>query len=70
MIRILGWLFGFGVFCAVAGVIIGLVYLGQISANLPDYTILKDYPPPVTTRKPRVLSRGVPYFTARGPAEL
>ena len=50
MIRILGWLFGFGVFCAVAGVIIGLVYLGQISANLPDYTILKDYQPPVTTR--------------------
>jgi penicillin-binding protein 1A len=50
MFRILGWLFGFGVFCALAGVAVGIVYLNQVSASLPDYTVLKDYQPPVTTR--------------------
>jgi penicillin-binding protein 1A len=50
MFRILGWLFGFGVFCALAGIVAGAIYLNQISANLPDYTVLKDYQPPVTTR--------------------
>jgi penicillin-binding protein 1A len=50
MFRLLGWLFGFGVFCALAGVAVGLVYLNQVSASLPDYTVLKDYQPPVTTR--------------------
>jgi penicillin-binding protein 1A len=50
MFRILGWLFGFGVFCAIAGVAVAIVYLNQVSANLPDYTVLKDYQPPVTTR--------------------
>jgi len=50
MFRILGWLFGFGVFCAIAGVAVAIVYLNQVAANLPDYTVLKDYQPPVTTR--------------------
>ena len=50
MFRLLGWLFGFGVFCALAGVAVGAVYLNQVTANLPDYTVLKDYQPPVTTR--------------------
>ena len=50
MFRILGWLFGFGVFCALAGIVAGAIYLNQVSANLPDYTVLKDYQPPVTTR--------------------
>ena len=50
MFRILGWLFGFGVFCALAGIAVGAVYLNQIAAGLPDYTVLKDYQPPVTTR--------------------
>ncbi|MEO6395432.1 MAG: penicillin-binding protein 1A [Devosia sp.] len=50
MLRILGWLFGFGVFLALAGVGVGAVYLNQLSAGLPDYTVLKDYQPPVTTR--------------------
>ena len=36
MFRILGWLFGFGVFCALAGVIVAAIYLNQVSANLPD----------------------------------
>jgi penicillin-binding protein 1A len=50
MFRILGWLFGFGVFCALAGIVAGAIYLNQVAANLPDYTVLKDYQPPVTTR--------------------
>ena len=50
MFRLLGWLFGFGVFCALGGVAVGIVYLNQVSASLPDYTVLKDYQPPVTTR--------------------
>jgi len=50
MFRILGWLFGFGVFCALAGLAVGAVYLNQVAAGLPDYTVLKDYQPPVTTR--------------------
>jgi penicillin-binding protein 1A len=50
MLRILGWLFGFGVFLALAGLGAGAIYLNQVAANLPDYTVLKDYQPPVTTR--------------------
>ncbi|MEQ1900683.1 MAG: penicillin-binding protein 1A [Devosia sp.] len=50
MLRILGWLFGFGAFLALAGIGVGAVYLNQLSAGLPDYTVLKDYQPPVTTR--------------------
>ncbi len=33
MFRLLGWLFGFGVFCALAGVAVGVVYLNQVSAE-------------------------------------
>ncbi|SHE74377.1 penicillin-binding protein 1A [Devosia limi] len=50
MLRLLGWLFGFGMFVALAGVAVGVVYLTTVSSNLPDYTVLKDYQPPVTTR--------------------
>jgi penicillin-binding protein 1A len=50
MLRVLGWLFGFGVFCALAGLAVAGVYLAKISGELPDYTVLKDYQPPVTTR--------------------
>jgi penicillin-binding protein 1A len=50
MLRVLGWLFGFGVFCALGGLAIAGVYLAKISNELPDYTVLKDYQPPVTTR--------------------
>ena len=50
MLRLLGWLFGFGVFCALAGLGAAGVYLAQLSSELPDYTVLKDYQPPVTTR--------------------
>jgi penicillin-binding protein 1A len=50
MLRLLGWLFGFGMFVALAGVGVGAIYLTTIAAQLPDYTVLKDYQPPVTTR--------------------
>src|SRR5437868_13226332 len=50
MLRILGWLFGFGIFVALAVGIGAAVYVNQVAANLPDYTVLKDYQPPVTTR--------------------
>ena len=50
MLRLLGWLFGFGVFCALGAVAVGAVYLNDVTAKLPDYTVLKDYQPPVTTR--------------------
>jgi penicillin-binding protein 1A len=50
MLRLFGWLFGFGIFCALAGVGVAAVYIAQVSNELPDYTVLKDYQPPVTTR--------------------
>ena len=50
MLRLFGWLFGFGIFCALAGVGAAAVYIAQVSSELPDYTVLKDYQPPVTTR--------------------
>ncbi len=50
MLRLFGWLFGFGMFCVLAGVGVAAIYLNQVSAGLPDYTVLKDYQPPVTTR--------------------
>mgnify|MGYP001461384677 FL=1 len=50
MLRLLGWLFGFGVFCLLGAGAVAAVYLNQVMANLPDYTVLKDYQPPVTTR--------------------
>ncbi|MBE7731521.1 penicillin-binding protein 1A [Devosia faecipullorum] len=50
MFRLLGWLFGFGMFVALAGVGVAAVYVATVTAQLPDYTILQDYQPPVTTR--------------------
>jgi penicillin-binding protein 1A len=50
MLRLLGWLFGFGIFCMLAAGAVGAVYIQQVTAELPDYTVLKDYQPPVTTR--------------------
>ncbi|GLQ56679.1 penicillin-binding protein 1A [Devosia nitrariae] len=50
MLRLLGWLFGLGVFLALGAIGVGAVYLHTVSAELPDYTVLKDYQPPVTTR--------------------
>jgi penicillin-binding protein 1A len=50
MLRLIGWLFGFGVFCSLAGLAVAGIYLAQISADLPDYESLREYKPPVTTR--------------------
>ncbi len=50
MFRLIGWLFGFGMFCALGVVAVAMVYLADLSNKLPDYTVLKDYQPPVTTR--------------------
>lgn len=50
MLRLLGWIFGFGMFMTLAGIGVAAVYLTTVAAALPDYTVLKDYQPPVTTR--------------------
>ncbi|KKB11225.1 penicillin-binding protein [Devosia geojensis] len=50
MLRVLGWLFGLGMFLALGAVGAAAVYLTTVTAALPDYTVLKDYQPPVTTR--------------------
>ncbi len=50
MLRILGWLFGFGLF--VGFIILGVIvwFISDLSKDLPDYEVLADYQPPVTTR--------------------
>jgi penicillin-binding protein 1A len=50
MVRLLGYFFGIGalLFLLVAGGI-GL-YVGRLSKDLPDYQVLAEYQPPVTTR--------------------
>jgi penicillin-binding protein 1A len=50
MLRVLGWLFGLGMFLGLGAVAVAAVYLTTVAAQLPDYTVLEDYQPPVTTR--------------------
>jgi len=50
MLRLVGWLFGFGLFMALGAIGGAAIYLAQVTSDLPDYTVLKDYQPPVTTR--------------------
>ncbi|WP_196258441.1 penicillin-binding protein 1A [Pelagibacterium limicola] len=50
MFRLLGWLFGFGVFFGLTGLVGVGLYVYIATQDLPDYTVLKDYQPPVTTR--------------------
>lgn len=50
MLRLLGWLFGFGMFVGLVAVGGVAIYLSNLTKDLPDYTVLKDYRPPVTTR--------------------
>ncbi len=50
MLRILSWVFGFFVFVGLIGVGVAVYFVSTLSADLPDYTVLKDYQPPVTTR--------------------
>ncbi len=50
MLRLIGWIFGFGVFAGLLA-IGGVSYLiWSISQDLPDYTVLKNYEPAITTR--------------------
>ncbi|PSJ60074.1 penicillin-binding protein 1A [Kumtagia ephedrae] len=50
MIRLIGYFFGIGTMLAllVAGAV--AVYVGGLSKDLPDYEVLANYEPPVTTR--------------------
>lgn len=50
MMRFLGWLFGFGLFMGL--IVVGGVgyYVWNVSQDLPDYTVLRDYAPPITSR--------------------
>jgi penicillin-binding protein 1A len=50
MLRLLGWLFGLGVFLGLAALAAAAIYIGQLTQDLPDYRVLQDYQPPVTTR--------------------
>lgn len=50
MLRLLGWLFGFGMFLGLIALGVGAFYLSALTSDLPDYTVLKDYQPPITTR--------------------
>ena len=50
MLRVLGWLFGFAVFAGLAAAGAGGYIIYELSKDLPDYTVLQDYQPPVTTR--------------------
>ncbi|MGN6102388.1 MAG: transglycosylase domain-containing protein, partial [Devosia sp.] len=49
MLRLFGWLFGFASFALIGIVALAASYLDGIIKDLPDYTLLKDYQPPVTT---------------------
>ena len=50
MVRLLGYFFGIGalLFLAVAAAV--AVYIGDVSKDLPNYEVLAQYEPPVTTR--------------------
>lgn len=50
MVRLLGYFFGIGIvgFLLVAGAVV--VYISDVSSDLPDYEVLANYEPPVTTR--------------------
>ena len=50
MLRILSWFFGFSVFVGLIAIGVVAWYISVLTADLPDYTVLKDYQPPVTTR--------------------
>ncbi len=75
-VRRAGWM---GVSFRVASVMTASVPSEPISSRVRSYPttplvvetpVRISSPPAVTARRPRVFSRGVPYLTARGPAEL
>ncbi|NNG03701.1 MAG: penicillin-binding protein 1A [Inquilinus sp.] len=48
--RILGWIFSSLVFLAIVAGVAGFIALQHFSRDLPDYSQLADYSPPITTR--------------------
>lgn len=50
MIRLIGYFFGIGVFLLLGVAAAAAVYLGHVTKDLPDYEVLANYAPPVTTR--------------------
>src|SRR6185437_10827774 len=50
MVRLFGWLFGVSAFTLVVAIGVAAAYLDGITKDLPDYRVLKNYQPPVTTR--------------------
>ncbi|MCF6327907.1 MAG: penicillin-binding protein 1A [Devosiaceae bacterium] len=50
MFRLVGWLFSFGMFVGIIGLGVVGYYVWSVSQDLPDYNVLRDYQPPITTR--------------------
>lgn len=50
MIRLIGYFFGIGVALALLAAAGVAAYVGHITKDLPDYEVLANYEPPVTTR--------------------
>ncbi len=50
MIRLLGYFFGIGAVLALIAAGAVAIYIGRIGSDLPDYQVLAQYEPPVTTR--------------------
>src|SRR5690606_23136183 len=50
MFRLLGWLFSFAAFAGLLAVGGTAIYVWTLLNDLPDYSVLASYEPPVTTR--------------------
>jgi len=50
MLRIIGWLFGFGIFSGLVVLAGAAYFINEMSKELPDYSVLQDYQPPITSR--------------------
>ncbi|WP_114390498.1 penicillin-binding protein 1A [Notoacmeibacter marinus] len=50
MIRIIGYFFGIGIVLALAMAGAVAIFITHVSSDLPDYEVLANYQPPVTTR--------------------
>ncbi len=49
-LRVAAILFGAFFIVAIAGTIVAAIYIARVGANLPDYKVLENYAPPITTR--------------------
>ncbi|WP_137153553.1 penicillin-binding protein 1A [Rhizobium sp. FKL33] len=50
MIRLIGYFFGLGTMLFLAAAMVVSLYLDEVTRDLPDYEVLANYQPPVTTR--------------------